>query len=128
MTDKVICHVLAQNGKYKKYTSKNGENFIAKDGKSYNAPKAENYEILDYRGFLGEKRLAFYRYAEPDAIPLNKRGKWKETTNHDADVNMLVEITRQALNEEGLADKKINAMLAGQGLLILVIIIQALMR
>lgn len=128
MSDKIICLVRGTNGKRRKYVSKNGANFKGRkgDNTTYNAPKVDNFEVFETEGFLGTKRVAFYRQGQQDAIPLDRKTKWNHTTNHDSDIEMLVKVTRDALIEAGQADAKANASLAGIGAIIIGLIIHHL--
>lgn len=123
MSKTIICYVRCKDGKHKQYKSKAGANFKGPDGKSYSAPNADNFEVLEKDGALGTKRMAFYVQGQPKAIPLSKEGKWSETTNHDQDVDMLVHVTRQALMEANMADAKANMTLMGQGIIIALLVL-----
>lgn len=111
--DTITCYVKQKNGKSKKYKSRNGQNFQGKDGETYNAPNAENREILDLDTFWGRKQIAFYMEGHQNPTPLSKKGTWKETTNHDSDLDILIRVTKAALMEANLADLKANISAGG---------------
>lgn len=129
MSKTITCYVRLKDGTPKKFKSKNGQNFKGPSNKTYEAPSADNYEILEIKGFLGEKkRIAFYVEGQAKAIPWSKTVKWEETASTDSDIDMLVRVTRAALQEQSLADLKQNLMLGGQALLCLIIIIQLIIN
>lgn len=125
MKDVVICYIEQKNGKYKKTKCVDGANFIYKR-KTYNAPVKEKHEILDYANWAGRKQYAFYKEGHENPIPLSRDAKWKETTNHDQDVDMLVKVTRAALSEAGGADLKQNLTLGAVGLMLLFLFVERL--
>lgn len=126
MKNTVICYVRGKNGNPKKYKSKKGENFRGPDGVEYNAPVDDNYEILELEGFWGTKRQAFYVEGQVNAIPLSKEGAWAKTTSHSRDVDMLIDVTREALLEAGQAEMKANVTMIGQVVVLVAIIIHHL--
>ena len=106
------------NGKYKKYKCKDGKNFKDVEGNTYNAPLFDKEEILTLESIWGRKQSAFYVHGQPDALPVSRKLDWKQRKNHDSDVDMLVQVTRDALLGAGMVDMKTNAALGGVGLLI----------
>jgi hypothetical protein len=126
MPDVITCWVKKTNGKYGKFKSKDGKSFVGPDKKSYNAPVAEKNEVLDFKTFWGSKQLAFYKEGQENPIPLSRESKWKEQSNHDSDVDMLVKITRQALLEAAGADMKQNLTLGAVALVLVFLFIERL--
>lgn len=120
---KVICWVKMKNGKSKRFKSRDGKNFKDRKGNSYTAPVAEKNEILEYETFWGRKMVSFYKEGQETAIPVSRDSKWKETTNHDNDVDTLIRVTRAALMEANMADLKANLNIAGLGAVILGLVI-----
>lgn len=107
MKDKVICYVQKKNGRFGKTKSINGSNPVFR-GKAYTAPVKEKHEILDFQNFWGRKQMAFYKEGQDNPFPLGAPSKWKESRNHDEDVEMLVVVTKRALLESKGADLKQN--------------------
>ncbi len=125
MKSSVICYVKQKNGKQKKFKSVDGGNFTDKTGKVYNAPVLEKHEILEVNSFWGgKKQLAFYKYGQENPVPLSRDSQWKETSNHDKDVDVLISVTRQALSEANGQDMKTNITIGMVGLVLLFLFVE----
>lgn len=114
----IKCYVKQNNGRYKKYNSKDGNDFKDRDGFTYKGPVAANHEILEEKSIFGDKSSAFYVKGHKQAIPLSKKGIWHTTEDED-DKALLVAITRDALLEVRGAELKATAQLGGIALIIL---------
>lgn len=123
MAEKITCWIRKPIGNSLKATCKNGLPFTVK-GKTYNAPNADNREVLETMRFGSRKRVAFYVEGQPNAIPISREYKWHRLDlEKENDVDILVKITAKALLEVNEAALKAKMMVGGIGLAIVFIII-----
>jgi hypothetical protein len=115
----VICWVKPAVGEAKKYKSKNGNNFQDKTGKSYTAPVESKHEVIQVKTVWGKQYWAFYKYGQPNPIPIDPDSTWNQTGNHDNDVDVLVEVTRRALTDYAKEKLERQLTLGGMGLVLL---------
>lgn len=130
MSKTIKCRVRMPAGEDREtYKLKPGEStFTDKRGTVYNAPNFDKKEVLELdHWLLGKRREAFYRKDEKNAIPLDRDIPWIASKVSQADYDLLVAVTRQALREEGNLDMRTNAALGGIGLVVLMLIAHFLM-
>ncbi len=116
----VICWVKPKVGEAKKYRSKNGQNFKDKVGNSYNAPAESKHEVMTTKTFWkGRTYWAFYKEGQSNPIPIDPETKWKQNTNNDSDIDVLVQVTSKALSENSAAQLERKLTMGGMGLVLL---------